>query len=188
MASYLRAAADGSLRSDVSGGIRRAYGGKLIPPDWLKNIISVRRFISDPSVNDFILTDEDLPEQGKANAAYVQYGFLYSGNYYGWKNETWAELPLSYSDDYIRETLEGKTVVQAARYLIQLSLLRVEDVYRVISESDGGQSMSFPTLGDLAAFFKEKLLLLADMTRGTEVLARHKEQTVGYVPDSDFWN
>ncbi|GHU09727.1 hypothetical protein FACS1894151_08080 [Spirochaetia bacterium] len=170
----------------IGGSMRTVYG--ITPPepipDWLGKIIRVRRLIADPSIGDFFLVEGPLPDEGVANTAYVMYGSdYYNGIYYVWRNGVWIALLLVNPDTYIRGLIETMSVESAAKYLIQNAILHIDAVYRITSESDGGQSMSFASLSDLIAWFNAQLTLLDDMTMKRKTISKRKMPFVGYVPD-----
>jgi hypothetical protein len=168
--------------------IRLAEGGSdtpPVPPDWLKDVIMIRRSIGDPIVNDFILTVE-LPDSGVKGTAYVLYDTAYNGQYNYWDGTQWKQFDLKFSDAYIQMLLEKDTRLNTSIILINNLIARIDPTDYITSGNAGGQSVSFPSLADMLAFYEalKKALLdeaAAEAGLNSSVFLKSKPVGVGGV-------
>jgi hypothetical protein len=117
-------------------------------PDLLKEIFEVRRSIGDPVTADFVFTEE-LPETALENTAHT----TGSGEYKFFDGVEWRPYALKFSDGYIQGLIEGLGRVKAAIKLIDNLIARIDPADYITSGNAGGQSVSFPSLGEVMAYY-----------------------------------
>jgi hypothetical protein len=118
-----------------------------VPPEWLQQIIRVRRSIGDPVTRDFIYVIE-LPDDPP-----VQTAFTTGNGEYWYYAGSWKVYDIKFSDSYIRELVEERGRRQAAIALIDNLIARIDPSDYITSGNAGGQSVSFPSLGDMLTFY-----------------------------------
>ena len=156
-------------------------------PVWQRDIIRVRRSIADPIAADFLLT-LSLPAAGAPTTAYALYGDSYNGKYYYYSAGGWKEYALKFSDDYIRQRVAESGRLNAAIGLITDLIARLDPTDYITGGNAGGQSVSFPSLESVLAFYKGlKDALLAEDARqhrmNSGAYFRAKRRPVGGVLD-----
>jgi hypothetical protein len=117
-------------------------------PDRLKEIFEVRRSIGDPVTADLVFTEE-LPLTALENTAYT----TGNGEYKYFDRVEWRLYSLKFSDDYIRGLVEGFGRIKASIKLIDNLMARINPADYLTSGNMGGQSVSFPSLGEVIAFY-----------------------------------
>jgi hypothetical protein len=116
--------------------------------DELQEIIQVRRSIGDPVTSDFILVDE-LPAQAQQNIAYT----IGDGLYRYFDGVEWRFYTLKFSDNYIGQLIKQRGRHRAAVRLIDNLIARIDPADYITSGNAGGQSTSFPSLGEVIAYY-----------------------------------
>jgi len=117
-------------------------------PDLLKEIFEVRRSIGDPVTADFIFTDE-LPLTAPLNTAYT----TGNGEYKYFNEVEWRQYKLKFSDGYIMGLIEGLGRIKASIKLVDNLIAKIDPTDYLLSGNAGGQSVSFPSLGDVLAYY-----------------------------------
>jgi hypothetical protein len=117
------------------------------PPAWLQQVIRARRSIGDPVTRDFIYVTE-LPDEGPEKTAFTTGNGSY--RYYA---GSWKQYDVKFSDGYIRELVEGRGRYRAAVTLINNLIARIDPADYITSGNAGGQSVSFPSLADMLAYY-----------------------------------
>jgi hypothetical protein len=172
----------------------RKVDGPGIPapvPDWQQEIIRVRRSIGDPVAADFLLA-EALPDTGAPNTAYALYGDYYDGKYFYYTPGGWKQYALKFADAYVRRRVAESGRLNAAIGLITDLIARLDPKDYITGGSAGGQSVSFPSIESVTAFYKElQSALLAQDARergiGTGGFFRARHRPVGGVLEFDEW-
>jgi hypothetical protein len=132
-------------------GIERVLedvSGPIVPPDWLQDVIRVRRSIGDPVTADFIFVDT-LPAAMQPNTA-VTTG---DGQYWFYRSGQWKPYALKFSDNYVRQLAEERGRLRAAVRLIDNLIARIDPTDYITSGNAGGQSVSFLTLAEVLDFY-----------------------------------
>lgn len=155
-----RITADGleTVRMTDDGSIRIVTLSEplSVPPDWLQDVIRVRRNSGDPLAYDFIFVDS-LPASMSLNIALTQG----DGAYYYYDGTQWKRYDLKFSDAYIRELVERRGILKASVKLIDNLLARIDPADYITSGNAGGQSVSFLTLAEIIQYYqalRDKLL------------------------------
>jgi len=117
-------------------------------PDELKEIFEVRRRIGDPVTADFVYTEE-LPETAPEKTAYT----TGNGEYKYFDGVEWRLYVLKFSDGYIKGLIEGLGHIKAAIRLIDNLIARIDPADYITSGNAGGQSVSFPSLGEVLDYY-----------------------------------
>jgi hypothetical protein len=117
-------------------------------PAWLKEIFETRRSIGDPVTADFIFAKK-LPKTAPQNTAHT----TGNGAYRFCDGVEWREYSLKFSDAYIRLLVEKKGRLKAAVKLINGLIARIDPADYLTSGNAGGQSMSFPSLSEVLAYY-----------------------------------
>jgi hypothetical protein len=154
------------------------------PPEWLQQIIRVRRSIGDPITLDFIYVTE-LPENGPKKTAFT----TGNGDYWYYDGK-WKQYDLKFGDGYIRELTEERGRHQAALTLITNLIARIDPADYITSGNVGGQSTSFPSLADMLAYYnglRDALMQEEAAANGTNsgLMLRTKRRPVGGVLEYD---
>jgi hypothetical protein len=139
-------------------GIERVLediSGPVVPPDWLQDVIRVRRRIGDPVTSDFIFVNT-LPAAAQPRTA-VTTG---DGNYWFYNRIEWKPYALKFSDVYIRELIKERGQRPAAIRLIDNLIARIDPTDYITSGNAGGQSVSFPTIAEVMDFYHRRRDLL----------------------------
>jgi hypothetical protein len=113
----------------------------------LQQILLVRRSIGDPVTLDFICVAV-LPEDGPGKTA-----FTTGDGVYWYYDGSWKQYGLKFSDPYIRELVEEQGRLRAAMTLINNLIARIDPSDYITSGNAGGQSVSFPSLSDMLAYY-----------------------------------
>jgi hypothetical protein len=119
-------------------------------PDLFNEIIEVRRSIGDPITADFVFFIEELPETALNNTAYT----TGDGEYKFFDGVEWRPYNLKFSDGYIQGLVEGLGRLKAAIKLIDILIARIDPTDYITSGNAGGQSVSFPSLGEIMDYYK----------------------------------
>jgi hypothetical protein len=117
-------------------------------PDSLKEILELRRRIGDPITADFVCTDV-LPATALENISYT----TGDGEYKFFDGVEWRAYTLKFSDGYIQGLVEGMGRLKAAIKLIDNLIARIDPMDYITSGNAGGQSVSFPSLGEVMAYY-----------------------------------
>jgi hypothetical protein len=120
------------------------------PPEWLAEVLKVRFIIGDPICTSLIYADV-LPESALEGQVYTSG----DGVYYKRENGAWVTCRLTLDDRAIDAFRGGSTWQQASR-AIDLLLIRINPLDYITSGNAGGQSVSFPSLADVLAFFNAR--------------------------------
>jgi hypothetical protein len=131
------------------------------PPDWLQQVIHVRRNVGDPITLDFLYIDS-LPDSGMEKTAYT----TGNGSYWYYAG-TWKKYGLQFSDAYIRQLVEARDKWSASLILIDNLIAQINPADYITSGSAGGQSVSFPSLADMLAYYKARKEAIQNMQRVT---------------------
>jgi hypothetical protein len=117
-------------------------------PAWLKEIFDVRRSIGDPVTADFVFVKK-LPKTA------LQYSAHTTGNgaYKFYNGVEWREYSLKFSDAYIRVLAGKHGKAKAAVKLMDNLIAQIDPADYLTSGNSGGQSMSFPSLSDVLAYY-----------------------------------
>jgi hypothetical protein len=107
--------------------------------------------IYDPAAKD-IMYVEALPNMPPAGVAFT----TGDGNYMIKADGEWIALPTKFTDAGIEDvfTLAGGSPVAAASLLIDRLIARIQPDDYLTSANAGGQTMSFPSLADMTAFYR----------------------------------
>jgi len=116
--------------------------------DCLKEIFEVRRSIGDPITADFVFTDE-LPENASTNTAYT----TGNGEYKYFNEVEWRQYKLKFSDGYIMGLIEGLGRIKASIKLVDNLIAKIDPTDYLTSGNAGGQSVSFPSLSEVLAYY-----------------------------------
>jgi hypothetical protein len=118
------------------------------PPDWLQEVIRVRRNIGDPATADFIYA-ETLPPAAPPNTAFT----AGDGVYWYFADGTWKRYFIRFSDLYIRQLIDERGRLRASVRLVDDLIARIDPLDYITSGNAGGQSVSFLTLADILAYY-----------------------------------
>jgi hypothetical protein len=159
-----------AYRITESGMYRIVYTKDNPPPpvpDWLVPILRVREMIYDPRAKDLVYV-EQLPSYPPPGVAFTRG----DGEYRVRPGGTWAVLDTKFTDAGIEDMIAvAGDPVRAACLLIDRIIARVQPDDYITSGNAGGQSVSFPSLADLLAFYrglKADLLAEAAALAGTD--------------------
>jgi hypothetical protein len=142
--------------------------------------------IYDPQAKD-IMYVERLPSYAPDGVAFT----LGDGAYQVKKNESWTALSTKFTDAGIRGMVnESGSVLGAACLLIDRLIARIQPDDYITSGNAGGQSVSFPSLADMLAFYRGlKEALREEAARisglGSGGFFRTKKRPVGGVLEYD---
>jgi hypothetical protein len=155
-----------------------------LPPPWLRQAVLVRRSIGDPVTRDFIYAAE-LPDEGP-----VQTAFTNGNGIYWYYDGKWKQYNIKFSDAYIRELVDERGRRRAAIALIDNLIARIDPADYITSGNAGGQSVSFPSLGDMLAFYnglRDALVKEEAAANRTDsgLMLRTKRRPVGGVLEYD---
>jgi hypothetical protein len=117
----------------------------------------------DPQAKDIVFV-ETLPLYPPDGVAFT----LGDGTYRVWCDEAWVSLPTKFTDAGIEDivALAGDPL-RAACMLIDRLVARIQPDDYITSGNAGGQSVSFPSLADMLAFYRG---LKADLLAEAAVL------------------
>jgi len=118
------------------------------PPAWLDEVFQIRRSIGDPVTGDFVYVEE-LPETAPQNEAHT----TGNGEYQFFDGVEWRKYHLKFGDAYIRLLLEKYSRLSVSIQLIDKLIARIDPTDYITSGNAGGQSMSFPSLGEVMAYY-----------------------------------
>lgn len=119
-------------------------------PACLVNVLRLRKMIHDPKVNDIFYV-ASLPDSAPPCISFT----TGDGVYFTMVNGEWKKLPLKFTDSYIVEELKlTRSVWTAAIALIDRLIARIDPDDYIVSGNAGGQSISFPSLGDMIEFYR----------------------------------
>jgi hypothetical protein len=140
-----------AYRITQEGLIRATYSPSAPVPAWLIPILQARGMIYDPASKD-IMYVEAMPNMPPAGVAFT----TGNGNYMIKEGGEWITLPTKFTDAGIEDvfTLAGGSPVEAACLLIDRLIARIQPDDYLTSGNAGGQSMSFPSLADMLAFYR----------------------------------
>ena len=149
----------------------------------LDEIINVRRSIGDPVTSDFIVVDK-LPDNPLKDTAYT----LEDGMYQYHNGIDWQPYKLKFSDNYIEQLLSEHSRIRAAIKLIDNLIARIDPAYYLSAGNTGGQSMSFPSLAEVMAYYeglRDKLLMeeAAEAGMDSGLMLNTKKKPVGGVTE-----
>jgi hypothetical protein len=106
--------------------------------------------IYDPLANDLFFVTS-LPDEPPEGAAFTRG----DGVYWAYPGGEWVKLPLKFSDAAVEDMLSmGGGVITAACLLIDRLTARIQPGDYITSGNAGGQSLSFPSLADMLAFYR----------------------------------
>jgi hypothetical protein len=136
-------------------------------PDWLIPVLRLREMIYDPLAKDIVYV-EQLPSYPPPGVAFT----LGDGEYRVRPGDTWTILDTKFTDAGLEDvlTMTGDPV-RAACLLIDRLVARIQPDDYITSGNAGGQSVSFPSLADMLAFYrglKANLLAEAAALAGTD--------------------
>jgi len=118
-------------------------------PDNLNEIFEVRRSIGFPVTADFVYV-EKLPDNPHENTAYT----TGDGDYKYFDGVEWPSYALKLSDGYIIGLIEGMGRIKASLKLIDNLIAQIDPTDYITSGNAGGQSVSFPSLGEVLAYYE----------------------------------
>jgi hypothetical protein len=118
------------------------------PPEWLQEVIRVRRRIGDPATSDFVYV-ETLPDTAQPNIAFT----AGDGQYWFYRGGHWKPYTLKFSDFYIRQLIEERGQLKAALRLIDNMIARIDPTDYLTAGNMGGQSVSFLTLAEVLDYY-----------------------------------
>jgi hypothetical protein len=119
-------------------------------PDWLIPILRVREMIYDPQAKDIVYV-EQLPSYPPAGVAFTLGDDMYRVR----PGDTWITLDTKFTDAGIEDTLAmAGSPVRAACLLIDRLIARIQPDDYITSGTAGGQSVGFPSLQDMLAFYR----------------------------------
>lgn len=159
-----------AYRITQSGMCRIIYARDDPPPpvpDWLVPVLRVRSMIYDPQAKDIVYV-ERLPYYPLPGVAFT----LGDGAYRVRPGAEWIALDTKFTDPGIEDViaLAGEPV-RAACMLIDRLIARIQPDDYITSGNAGGQSVSFPSLESMIAFYrglKADLLAEAAALAGTD--------------------
>jgi hypothetical protein len=141
-------------------------GPPPVPP-WLIPVLRIRGMIADPLANDLLYV-LSLPPAPPAGTAFT----IGDGGYRVYRDGVWVPLALRFTDGVIEDVFnQGGTVLSAAALLIDRLIARIDPQDYITSGTAGGQSLGFPSLADMLAFYrglKKDLLDEAARLNGTD--------------------
>jgi hypothetical protein len=130
-----------------------------IPPDWLVRVVQTRWYLGDPPTTQFIYSTTQ-PDTATDGMVWTNG----DGNYYHRTGTTWIKCKLQFGDGYIRVfTDAGMPPLNVAVNNIDQLIMRIDPTDYITSGNAGGQSVSFPSLAEVTAFFTAKKKALQDM-------------------------
>jgi hypothetical protein len=119
-------------------------------PGWLVPVLRVRELIYDPQAKDIVYV-EQLPSYPPAGVAFT----LGDGAYRVRPGSTWTALDTKFTDAGIEDVLAmAGNPVRAASLLIDRLIARIQPEDYITSGTAGGQSVGFPSLADMLAFYR----------------------------------
>jgi hypothetical protein len=155
-------------------------------PDWLVSVLRIRAMIYDPRAKDIVYVDR-LPASSIPGVAFT----LGDGMYQARPVDTWITLDTKFTDSGIEDAmaLTGNPF-RAACLLIDRLIARIQPDDYITGGNAGGQSVSFPSLADMLAFYrglKESLLKEASWASGmgSGGFFRTKKRPVGGVLETE---
>jgi hypothetical protein len=158
-----------AYRITREGMYRAVYAQEAPPPPvpaWLVPVLRVRGMIYDPQAKDIIYV-ESLPFSPPAGVAFT----TGNGAYKAKPGEGWVSLDTKFTDGGIEDAIAlAKEPVRAACLLIDRLIARIQPNDYITSGNAGGQSVGFPSLTDMLAFYrglKEDLKAEAAAIAGT---------------------
>jgi hypothetical protein len=142
-----------AYRITQDGMYRITYAAEPPPPpvpDWLIPILRIRGMIYDPQANDLVYV-ETLPSDPPPGVAFT----LGDGAYRVRPEGDWITLTTKFTDAGIEDVsaMAGEPI-RAACMLIDRLIARIQPDDYITSGNAGGQSVSFPSLADMLAFYR----------------------------------
>ena len=176
-----------TYRITNGGAYRVVYTQPAPVPVSLIQVLRVRGMIYDPLVNDIFFV-ETLPDNPPDGMAFTRG----DGNYLQKQSGEWERLPIKFTDAGIEDmiAIAGDDPIAGAALLIDRLIARIQPEDYLTSGNAGGQSLSFPTLAELLAFYKglkdslkEEAAALAHADSG--LMLRTRKRFVGGVMEED---
>jgi hypothetical protein len=159
-----------AYRVTQEGMFRIVYTKDAPPPpvpEWLIPLLRLRELIYDPQAKDLVYV-EQLPSYPMPGVAFT----LGDGRYRSRPGDTWVDLETKFTDAGIEDVLAmAGDPVRAACLLIDRLIARINPEDYITSGNAGGQTVSFPSLADMLAFYrglKADLLAEAAALAGTD--------------------
>lgn len=119
-------------------------------PGWLVPVLRLREMIYDPQAKDIVYV-EQLPSYPLPGIAFT----LGDGLYRVRPGDAWITLDTKFTDAGIEDALAmAGEPVRAACLLIDRLVARIQPEDYITSGNAGGQSVSFPSLADMLAFYR----------------------------------
>jgi hypothetical protein len=120
-------------------------------PGWLVPVLRVREMIYDPQAKDTVYV-EQLPSYPPPGVAFT----LGDGAYRVRPGGAWTALDTKFTDAGIEDVIAmaAGEPVRAACLLIDRLIARIQPDDYITSGNAGGQSVSFPSLADMLAFYR----------------------------------
>jgi hypothetical protein len=158
-----------AYRITTTGLMRIVYLTDEAPPpvpDWLIPILRVRGMIYDPMAKDIIFV-EALPYFNTPEGVAFTLG---DGNYQVKNSDgDWVNLPTKFTDAAIEDMVSlGGSALGGACLLIDRLIARIQPDDYITSGTAGGQSVGFPSLESMLAFYRG---LKADLKAEDEAAA-----------------
>jgi hypothetical protein len=178
-----------AYRITQSGSYRIVYVKDSPPPpvpDLLVPVLRVREMIYDPQAKDIVYV-ERLPAVPPAGIAFTTGDGVYRAR----PGDTWIILNTKFTDAGIEDVIAmAGEPVRAACLLIDRLVARIQPDDYITGGNAGGQSVSFPSLADMLAFYrglKESLLKEAALISGlgSGGFFRTKKRPVGGVLETE---
>jgi hypothetical protein len=145
----------------TEAGVRLVFqnGDPEPPSSWLADVLRVRLIVGDPVCGTLIYVPA-LPGSALEGVCCT----TGNGQYYLMRDGEWEALTVQFGDEVIGEyRRRAKSIWQAAHTVIKALLIRINPLDYITGGNAGAQSVSFPSLADVTAFFNERLKHITDM-------------------------
>jgi hypothetical protein len=121
-----------------------------------ERILQIRSLIGDPVATSINYADP-LPPSALEGAVYT----IGDGVYQIYRAGAWKPVKVRMDDSEIEGLDSGGSVYAAALDAINILLLKINPLDYITSGNAGGQSVGFPSIADVLAFFNAKKAAIA---------------------------
>jgi hypothetical protein len=123
-----------------------------------ERILQIRSLIGDPAATS-VNYEDPLPASALEGAAYT----TGDGAYQMYRAGAWKPVKIQMDDSEIERLDSGGSVYSAALNAINVLLLKINPLDYITSGGAGAQSVGFPSLADVTAFFNAKKAAVASL-------------------------
>jgi hypothetical protein len=145
-----------------------------------ERILQIRQLIGDPIASSIHYADP-LPGDALEGSVYT----TGNGVYQFWRSGAWKPVKIQMDDVEIERMDTSANVYVSASMAVNALIARINPLDYITSGNAGGQTVSFPSLADVLAFFNAKKEAIGEMASqsGNTQQARRHPVPVGGVYD-----